>query len=122
MVMNEEQKSLASDILEWFGILAGPTAWLIQFLINYALVRWECIGHSRIALHVVSSLFLAIVVSGGIVSAVYFTKTREKSAASEKLSARRHFMAALGIFSATLYSLAIVMQGVATFIWNPCQR
>jgi hypothetical protein len=122
MAMNEERKALTSDILEWFGILAGPVAWLTQFLINYALVRLECIRHSQIGLRLVSGIFLAVVISGGIVSAIYFTKTREQSAASEKLSARRHFMAAMGIFSATLYSLAIVMQGVATFIWDPCQK
>lgn len=122
MVMNEEKKALRGDLLEWFGIFAGPIAWLAQFLINYVLVRWECIGHSRIALHIVSFIFLTIVISGGIVSIIYFNKTRDQSASSEKLSARRHFMAMLGIFSAALFSLAIVMQAIAGFILDPCQK
>jgi hypothetical protein len=120
--MNEEKKTLRSDILEWFGILAGPIAWLMQFLINYVLVRWECIGHSRVALHVVSFIFLAVVICGGIVPAIYFKKTRAQFVADEKFSARRHFMAWLGLFSATLFSLAIIMQAIASFILDPCQK
>jgi hypothetical protein len=116
------KRATASDTLEWFGILAGPLAWLTQFLINYALVRWACIGHSKLALHIVSGIFLAVVISGGIVSAIYFCRTSEYSAESEELSARRHFMAAMGIFSASLYAFAIIAQAIASFILDPCQR
>jgi hypothetical protein len=122
MAMNAEQKGVGSDILEWFGILAGPLVWLTQFLTNYALVRWECINHGSLALHVVSAVALAIVISSGIVALVYFLKTREYSAASEQLPARPHFMAALGILSASLYSFAIIAQAIPSFILDPCQR
>jgi hypothetical protein len=122
MAINAEKKAVANDILEWFGILAGPLAWLTQFLVNYALVRWECINHGRLALHIVSAVSLAIVISGGIVSTIYFFKTRQFSAASEKLPARRHFMAALGILTAALYALGIVAQAIPSFMLDPCQR
>jgi hypothetical protein len=122
MAMNAEKKAEANDVLEWFGILAGPLAWLTQFLTNYALVRRECMGHTKLALHIVSAVFLAIVVLSGIVSAMYFLKTRQFSAASEQLAARRHFMAALGIFSALLFSVAIIAQAIPSFILDPCQR
>jgi hypothetical protein len=121
MAVNE-QTGVGNDILEWFGILAGPLVWLTQFLINYALVRWECMGHSKFSLHVVSAVALAIVIFSGIVSGFYFSKTREYSAASEQLPARRHFMAALGILSASLYSFAIIAQAIPAFILDPCQR
>lgn len=120
MDINVEQKGVGNDILEWFGILAGPLVWLTQFLINYALVRWECINHGRLSLHIVSAVSLAIVISSGIISVVYFSKTREYSAASEQLPARRHFMAALGILSASLYSFAIIAQAIPSFILDPC--
>jgi hypothetical protein len=121
MAVNAEQKGIGNDILEWFGILAGPLVWLTQFLINYALVRWACINHGRLSLHIVSAVSLAIVITSGIVSAFYFSRTREYSAASEQLPARRHFMAALGILSASLYSFAIIAQAIPSFILDPCQ-
>jgi hypothetical protein len=122
MAMKAEQKGVGNDILEWFGILAGPLVWLTQFLINYALVRWECIIHEKISLHVVSAVSLVVVLSSGVVSAIYFFKTREYSASSEQLPARGHFMAVLGILSASLYSFAIIAQAIPSFILDPCQR
>jgi hypothetical protein len=113
---------VGNDTLEWVGILAGPSAWLTQFLINYALVREACIGHHNLALHVVSGVFFAVVVAAGILSTRYFFKTREFSAASEKLPARSHFMAALGILSSSLYTLIILAQAIPSFILDPCQR
>jgi hypothetical protein len=120
--MNPEQQARRGDRVEWFCILAGPIAWLTQFEINYALVRWECMAHSRTALHVVSFVFLTVVIGVGVVSAVYFARTRRESAASEQLSARRHFMAALGILTSALFALAIIMQTIPGFILDPCQR
>jgi len=122
MAMNAEQKRVGNEVLEWFGILTGPLVWLTQFLTNYALVRWECINHGRLALHIVSAVSLAIVVASGIVALAYFLNTRQYSAASEQLPARPHFMAALGILSASLYSFAIIAQAIPSFILDPCQR
>jgi len=120
--MNAEQKGAGNDILEWFGILAGPLVWLTQFLANYALVRWECIHHGKLSLHIVSAVSLAIVIFSGIIAVVYFFKTREYSAASEQLPARPHFMAVLGILSASLFSFAIIAQAIPSFILDPYQR
>jgi hypothetical protein len=122
MAMNTEKRGVVNDLLEWFGILAGPFAWLTQFLVNYALVRWECMNHGRLALHIVSAVSLVVVISGGIVSTIYFSRTRQFSAASEKLLARRHFMAALGILSSSLYALGIIAQAIPSFMLDPCQR
>jgi hypothetical protein len=108
--------------LQWFGILTGPFAWLSQFILNYSLVRWECIDHSKTALHLVSALFLLIVVVAGIVSAKALIDTRQYTSSGEEIAARSHFMAMLGVFSSALFTLAIIMQIVATFVWSPCLR
>jgi hypothetical protein len=122
MAVTEEKNAAANELLEWFGILGAPVAWLTQFLANYALVRWACIGHGKLALHLVSALFLAVAISAGVVSARYFSKTRQHSASGEEVSARPHFMATLGILSASLYSLAIIVQAIPSFILDPCQK
>ncbi len=122
MAMNKEQQSSQSDGLEWFGMLIGPIAWLTQFLINYVLVRFECIHQNKIAVHVVHFTFLLLVIAGGIVSWVYWTKTRQEFSESEKMSARPHFMAMIGILSSILFSLAIIMQTIPGFLLNPCDR
>jgi hypothetical protein len=118
MVMNEQHKSSVNEGLEWLGIFATPLAWLTQFLINYGLVHRVCMNHQMWLLYFVSTIFLAVVIAAGILSANYFKKT---SAQSGELSARRTFMATVGIFSSALYALAIIMQIIAGLLWNPCQ-
>jgi len=122
MVMNTEKGSSQSDALEWLGILIGPVAWLTQFLLKYVVVRWECIHQSKVAVNAIPVVFLLLVIGGGIISLIYALKTGKSFAESEKISARPHFMAVLGIFSAALFTLAIVMQAIPTFILNPCDR
>jgi hypothetical protein len=120
--MNTTQKKSSHDATEWFGILIGPVAWLTQFLTNYALVRLACKEHNNLLLHLISGVFLVIVISGGTVSASSFFRSRQHSASGEELSARPHFMATLGISSAALFAFAIVMQALASFILDPCQK
>jgi hypothetical protein len=120
--MNAEKKENPNGATEWFGILIGPLAWLTQFLINYALVQLACRQHNNLRLHLISGLFLAIVIFGGVVSAVSFSRSQEYSASGEEFSARRHFMASLGISSAALFAFAIVAQALASFILDPCQK
>jgi hypothetical protein len=124
MVMNAEKKSVANDCIEWLGILIGPVAWLIQFQINYALVHVECRHHTKLALHIVSVFFLLAVIGAGVVSKNYFRKTEAEtsSSSSEAFSARRHFMAALGITTSALFALLIIAQAIASFILDPCQQ
>jgi hypothetical protein len=120
--MNAEKKDNPGGVTEWFGILAGPIAWLTQFLANYALVRLACIEHNQLALHLISGVFLGIVIFGGVVAGACFFRTRGHSSSGEEISARPHFMATLGIFSAALFAFAIVAQAMASFILDPCQK
>jgi hypothetical protein len=122
MALTDQQQTTRSIAAEWFGILAGPLAWLLQFIINYALVRRACITHSTMSLHVVSALFLIVAVTAGIASAKKLLHFRADSSSAEAMVARSHFMAIVGVFSSTLYTLAIIMQVIASFIWNPCIR
>ena len=122
MVMKAEQQSMRAAGKEWFGVLGGPVAWLLQFIVNYALVRWECIGHSSMTIHLVSAGFLLVVIAAGIVSVNNFARTRGHPASEEKMASRHHFMAVLGIFTSSIFTLGIIMQAIASFIWNPCMR
>jgi hypothetical protein len=120
--MKEQMQNKRSIAREWFCLLTGPLAWLSQFIINYSLVRWECIDHSKTALHMVSASFLLMVVGAGILSAKVLIDTRQHTSSGEEMAARPHFMAMLGVFSSALFTLAIIMQVVATFVWSPCLR
>jgi len=120
--MNAVQKNNTHEARQWFGILIGPIAWLTQFLTNYALVRLACREHNNLVLHLISGLFLAIVIFGGALSAISFLQSRDQSTSGEELSARPHFMAMLGISCSALFAFAIVIQALASFILDPCQK
>jgi uncharacterized oligopeptide transporter (OPT) family protein len=116
------QKGMQNDALEWLGILIGPVAWLTQFLLKYVVVRWECIHQSKLAVNVIPIVFLVLVLGGGAISLFYARKTGKSFAESEKISARPHFMAMVGVFSSALFAVGIVMQAIPSFILNPCDR
>jgi len=122
MVMNKEKRKDKNRGLEWGGILTGPVAWLTQFEINYALVRQACISHSVLVLHLVSLFAFGIVGIAGLISVNLFRKTSQDSASREGIPTRENFMALLGIFSASLYGLAIIAQAIPGFILDPCER
>jgi hypothetical protein len=122
MAMNNQAENPRAIALQWFGILGGPLAWLLQFIVNYALVRRACIAHSTTALHVVSALFLLVVIAAGIVSLLGFLKARQQFTSEDEAAARPHFLALLGLLTSSLYTLGIIMQVIASFVWSPCLR
>ena len=104
----------------WGGLLAGPAAWAISTQLNYALVEWQC--QHKVHVIPIAALALAILaVVGGALS----WRAWEHGGASfkpEREAGTERFVAMIGMLTAALFTLVIVMQGSASLILDECTR
>jgi hypothetical protein len=105
----------------WFAVLAGPLAWMLGLNAEYSLVRVACAKDTNLSLHLVSLATLLLALAGGWVAWREWKRTgrRWPGEAGGPL-ARSEFMAAIGLLTSALFSLAIVTQWVASLFFNPC--
>jgi hypothetical protein len=117
----EEHSDIIRNRAEWSGILTGPIVWLINLQTTYALVHWACLHKQLYPLRLAAVFFLALTLVAGFVSLNIFQKLKhEASVTPPEDIARQRFMVSLGMMSSALFSLAIIVQGLATFFINPC--
>ncbi len=117
---------MASRLLLWFSILAGPAAWMAHLNLSYLLVAQECHGrlpNASTYLHLVTGLALGLTVLGGLAGAWLWTKTggRLELSASGRV-ARFRFMALTGVIFSILMVILIVAGAVAVPVLDHCQR
>lgn len=107
----------------WFALLAGPIAWIMHLQVVYALVPWDCLTGRKWVLHTVTAAFILITVASTVVGIVLYRKEgrRWPSGEDEGKPGTLRLMAAVGIMSGVLFTLAIVGQEIATFYIHPCQ-
>jgi hypothetical protein len=96
------------------SLFAAPSAWLVQFQINYSLVGWSCATGRHFVLYVVSSAALVVALTATFIA---WTGRRDSGA-----NERNCFIFTLGVLVSTMSSLLIVAQGIAEFVFNACQR
>jgi hypothetical protein len=107
----------------WFALLAGPIAWIMHLQVVYALVPWDCLTGRKWVLHAVTAGFLLITIASAAVAVGLYRKEgrRWPSGEDEGKPGTLRLMAAVGMMSGVLFTLAIVGQEIATFYIHPCQ-
>jgi len=120
-----QQKKVATGCkLLWLGVLGAPIAWLIQFQLRYSLVQWACLQQSALALHIVSSIFLA----GTIAATAWSWRMWQRlgktwpSDSEDTPHMRNLFLSVLAIETNVLFSLLIFAQAIAAFFVSPCSE
>jgi hypothetical protein len=103
------------------GLYAGPIAWLVSLQIKYALVPWICANHVQLV-HPVTLASALVSIAGGFLSWRAW-----RSAGPEPLDASggghpHRFIAMMGIMSAALFTLVILLQGAAALVLQGCER
>src|SRR4051812_42943577 len=117
-----EIRRKGADGALWFGVLAGPVAWLLQLQASYALVLWFCAKHESLPLHLATSTFLAIAIVGGLISlGQWRSESVDEANGPEPIFDRPRFMALLGMMTSSLFALIIIAQWIPVFVLNPCQ-
>jgi hypothetical protein len=107
----------------WFGILAGPLAFLLNLQLSYMLVQPVCVTAHHIILHLVPAGALLLTASGGVSAWRNWQRTGQvESSIAAGVLPRSRFMAGIGLLTSGLFILAIVAQWLPNFILTPCQR
>ncbi|MFN2637117.1 MAG: hypothetical protein ABR585_08830 [Gemmatimonadaceae bacterium] len=118
---HEEFASLRTSIGLWFGFLGGPVAGFLNVSIGYPAVDRACVTDSSLVLHVLTLLFLAVAVGAGLTAWRLHERVGDRELTGRGLLPRSRFMTSVGILTAALAALGIIMQWIPVFFLRACQ-
>ena len=102
----------------WWPLLLAPVLALTDQSIAYATAGWACAHQQPMAIHALHALFLAGCIAG-IVMGVGMWRRPLASVADEGQKVR-HFLAGVGVASATLAAAVIVAMWIGASLLSPC--
>ena len=104
------------------GLWAGPAAWLASLQLKYSLVPWIC-EHDLQLVHPATLLTALISIAGGYLSWRAWQNGTSPTPADSLGGGRpHHFIAGIGILTAALFTLIVLLQGAAALILEGCER
>lgn len=104
------------------GIFLGPLAWLVDTQLNYALVPWICAHQVRLV-PVVALAAALVSLAGGFLSWRAFRLSPITPEPDSTGAGRPHrFTALMGMAIATLFTVVIILHGVAGLVFHGCER
>jgi hypothetical protein len=107
----------------WFAFLGGPIAWSARLLSSYPMVPVACRLESTLPLNVITGL-TALIASAAVVTG-WVAYRRVRAGGPGGLGdayARARFMAIAGVMISALFTYAILAEGLAPFLHDPCLR
>jgi hypothetical protein len=105
--------------VSWAGLLAGPLAWAASFQTGYLLVPDTC-AERVFGIVLVSLAGIAVCLAGGFLSWRAWTRLRPTHAPN--LADPYRFLAGLSASSAALFGFAILLQAIASLMFQGCER
>ncbi len=105
----------------WIEFLGPAVAWACGFELSYAVVPWCCAHEHPHLVQVAWLPFLLISIALGLLARAHRQRLSEMGA-RQPAQPRSRFMATIGMMSSGLFSLTILVQAAATYIFHPCQR
>jgi hypothetical protein len=104
------------------GIYAPPGAWFVDTQFNYAAVPWVC-AHQVPLIPIVALVMAAISAFGGFLSWRAYTAAAPTPLPDSTGAGRPHrFVALMGIAIAALFTIIILIHGVAGLVFHGCER
>lgn len=104
----------------WFGFFGGPASGMLMVWVNYPLVDRACVSGNRIWLHLASAIFFAIAVLAWVDSRRWYERVGDFPLTEGGLMARTRFMAIVGMFTASLAIIEIILQWIPIFLLGSC--
>ena len=103
------------SLLLWFGLLGAPAAWVAQHVTGYALTEAACqeAGFD----FPVDGVTIAVTAAAGVVAAlagVAAVATWRATRDGGQRTARKHFMATMGMTLTPLFLMIILMSGIGS--------
>ena len=104
------------------GVFAGPIAWLTDTQFNYAAVPWVC-AHQVPLIPLFALAMAAISLVGGFLSWRGYASAAPTPVPDSTGAGRPHrFVALMGIAIALLFTIVILLHGVAGLVFHGCER
>jgi hypothetical protein len=121
--MDRVPGSPSREIPIWFANLAPPVAALAHLQFSFVLEHPACSTQSKIGIHIITIVLLAIVIWAGLVAR---SEWRQLGADGPKqlpgpLGSRR-LMALFGMIGAFIFGLFILAQWFPNLVLGPCVR
>lgn len=123
MTEDQGQASVFKEMIPLLGsILLPALIWAVQMEVNYALVPHACSTERSISLQLVTvaALFLTAM-SAGIAWRSWRRSGKGWPTEFADVVTRIRFLAVLGLLTSSTFFLVILVQGIATTFFNPCQ-
>lgn len=113
--------------LQWFGLLGGASAWVVQFLGGFWVTQATCnpgatwsIDHDAWQLALLAS-GAVLVVLAQTSAAIVFVRTRGVGDDAEPPPGRLHFLAGAALVANVLFVTIMVLSGVASLTGSLCR-
>jgi hypothetical protein len=102
--------------------LAGPLAWFVHLVAGYALTSWECAGHGRLVLHLLSIVCLLATAAGCRLAWIQWGEFGREwpSSSEEAVVGRIRLMGVIGVLAGLLFAWIICTQWIAIAFLDPC--
>jgi hypothetical protein len=111
----------AHSAISWAGIAAGPCAWGVNTVLNYALLPWTCTHGTTVAMPV--SVILALIALAGTAGSwIRWRRLPMSDINAPESRMPDRFLAGLGVLLGILFATVILTQGSATFVLGSCAR
>jgi hypothetical protein len=111
-------RSAVDQLLRYYAFLGAILAWIAHLLIAYTLVPVAC-AHTDLWIHLTTVITLAVAAGSTFAAWVLLKRTREGHSLSEETSS---YTARLSLLMNPIFIFAIVLQAMAPFFMNPCDR
>lgn len=116
----EDVARTSSSLDLWLGMMGGPAAGMLMVWINYPLVTRACVDGTRAWLHGSSLLFLLIAIAAGFTAWRFYQRAGDFPMTEGGVMPRTRFMALVGLFTAGLAIVEIIMQWIPIFFLGSC--
>jgi small-conductance mechanosensitive channel len=110
-----------ASIALWFGLLGGPAAAFLNVLFGYQIVNRACIARSSIVIHLFMGAFVVLALIAGAISWRFRARAGNAPDDAGGVLARSRFMATVGLLTAAISVVAILMQWIPVFFIGACQ-
>jgi hypothetical protein len=107
---------------QWFGLLWAPAVFFAHLQVAYVLVKWACLNHGEVWIHVAGVASVLLAALGMLVAWRAWDRAgREAPGEEGGPPPRARFLAVTGLGTSALFVLLLAAQWVAAFFISPCK-
>jgi hypothetical protein len=122
-VATEQHDPPAPRLALWFAFLGGPVAWTIRLLAGYPLVSVACRMGTTAPLNLLTAATAAMGLAAAVTGWLAYRRVRQAGPSGlGDAYARARFMALGGILISAIFTYAILNEGMAVVLQDPCLR